>query len=234
MDTEDLTRLSAKEQLAIAKDAADSIRTSLPVELYAGSYTLKSKLPFKVASFREVLLHRSSDLADMAIELHERSELIPAFVLTRGVAETAAMMYWLHKRTGEFLISRDSDEYDQFLMKGMLGSRDGTTRHESHNVLTALDHLDGKFQGFRSAYNALCEFTHPNWSGVMGAYSMLDTEAHTLRLGKGHRKPPEAFGLKPLIASLAVIQNYYNAVGGQLMAVNEWYEDPSQQGERRA
>ena len=225
MDTVDVSTLDDAQQFALAKELATNIRNSLPKELYAGSFTLKSKLPFKATSFREVLIHRLSDLADVALELYEADRLVPAFVATRGVVETAAMMYWLYKKTTEILDSKNEDVFDQFLMKGMLGSKDGTTHHESYNILTAVDHLNKEFKGFRDMYNTLCEFTHPNWSGVMGSYSKLDTEAHTLHLGKDHRKPPLAFGLGPLIGSLAVFQDYYNALADKLKAVNDGYEN---------
>lgn len=224
MDTVDVSKLDDSQRLTLAKKLATEVRESLPKELYAGSLTLKSKLPFKLASFREVLIHRLGDLTDVAMELYESNRLVPAFVMTRGVVETAAMTYWLHKKTGEFLESKDENAYDEFLMKGMLGSKDGTTKHESYNILTAVDHLDGEFKGFRDMYNTLCEFTHPNWSGVMGSYSKLDRKAHTLRLGKEHRSPPVAFGLGPLIGSLAVFRDYYNSLADQLEAANDWYE----------
>jgi len=224
MDAVDVSKLSDAERLDLAKTLANNIRTSLIKELYAGSYTLKSKLPLKAASFREALMHRLSDLADVCIELYETDRLVAAFVMTRGIVETAAMTYWLHKKTEDFLKSKDDNAYDKFLMKGILGSKDGTSRHKSYNVLTAIYHLDGEFKGFRGMYNTLCEFTHPNWSGVMGSYSKIDTKEHILHLGKGHRAPPLAFGLGPLIGSLAVFQDYYNALADQLKTINDWYE----------
>ena len=67
----DVSTLSDDERLALAKQLASDIRSSLPKELYAGSFTLKSKIPYKASSFREVLIHRVSDLADVAVELYE-------------------------------------------------------------------------------------------------------------------------------------------------------------------
>lgn len=224
MDAVDVSKLDDPKRLALAKELATNIRNSLPKDLYLGSFTLKSKLPFKATSFKEVLIHRLSDLADIALDLYERDRLVPAFIATRGVVETAAMMYWLHQKTTDFLDTKNENAFDEFLMKGMLGSKDGTTPHESYNILTAVDHLDKEFKGFRGMYNTLCEFTHPNWSGVMGSYSKLDTKAHTLHLGKNHRKPPLAFGLGPLIGSLAVFQDYYNALADILKVVNDRYE----------
>jgi hypothetical protein len=224
MNAVDVSTLSDPDRLALAKELASNIRSSLPKELYAGAYTLKSKIPFKAASFREVLMHRVSDIAEVAVELYESNRLVPAFIVTRALIETTATLYWLHQKSCEFLEKEDEDSYDEFLMKGMLGSKDGTTKHESYNVLTAVDRLDKEFKGLRQMYDTLCEFTHPNWSGVMGSYSKLDTKENILYLGKEHANPPLAFGLGPLIAGLAIFQDYYNALADVLTAINDRYE----------
>jgi len=224
MDAVDVSKLSDSERLALAKQLASNIRGSLPKELYAGSFTLKSKLPYKATSFREVLIHRVSDIADVAIDLYEADRLIPAFIATRAVVETTAMVYWLHQRSREFLEKPDENSFDEFLMKGMLGSRDGTTKYDSYSVLTAVDRLDKEFNGLRKMYDTLCEFTHPNWSGVMGSYSKIEKEKLILHLGKHHRKPPLAFGLGPLIGSLAIFQDYYNVLADVLQSLNDGYE----------
>lgn len=223
MDAVDVSTLSDPERLALAKELASNIRGSLPKELYAGSFTLKSKLPYKATSFREVLIHRISDIADVAVDLYESNRLVPAFIATRALVETTAMVYWLHQKSCEFLEKSDEDSYDEFLMKGMLGSKDGTTKHESYNVLTAVDRLDKEFKGLRQMYDTLCEFTHPNWSGVMGSYSRIDEKKYILYLGKEHANPPLAFGLGPLIGGLAIFQDYYNALADVLKAINNRY-----------
>lgn len=224
MDIPDLSTLSDDQRLALARKIAAEIGVSLPKELYAKSFTLNSKLPYKACSFREVLIHRVSDLADASIELLVAGNLVPAFVMVRSVVETTAMMYWLHEKSKEFLEKRDENAFDEFLMKGMLGSKDGTTGHASYNILTAVDRLNKEFDGIRGMYERLCEFTHPNWLGVMGAYSVIEKEKFLLHLGKHHRKPPLAFGLAPLIASLAIFKDYYNSTAVLLKKINDSYE----------
>ncbi|MDP2606665.1 MAG: hypothetical protein Q8S00_29350 [Deltaproteobacteria bacterium] len=224
MDAVDVSKLSDEERLALAGQLASNIRASLPKQLYAGSFTLKSKLPYKATSFRGVLIHRVSDIADVAIELYQTDRLVPAFIATRAVVETTATVYWLYQRSREFLDKPDEASFDEFLMRGMLGSKDSTTKMESYNVLTAVDRLDKEFEGMRQMYDTLCEFTHPNWSGVMGSYSKIDKQKYTLYLGKEHTKPPLAFGLGPLIGSLVIFQDYYNALANVLKAMNDRYE----------
>ncbi|MGH8667447.1 MAG: hypothetical protein ACREUX_24590, partial [Burkholderiales bacterium] len=103
MEPIDVRTLSDPQRLQLAKQLALNIRGSLPLELYAGSYTLRSKIPYKAASFREVLMHRLSDLSDVAVELFEARRLVPAFIQTRAVLETTAMLHWLHQKSLNFL-----------------------------------------------------------------------------------------------------------------------------------
>lgn len=99
MDSVDVSKLSDEERLALAGQLASNLHTSLPKQLDAGSFTLKSKLPYKATSFREVLIHRVSDIADVAIELYRTDRLVPAFIATLAVVETTAMVYWLYQRS---------------------------------------------------------------------------------------------------------------------------------------
>ena len=220
----DVSKLDDAERIALARELAQNIAASLPKELYAGSFTLKSKLPFKATSLREVLIHRVSELGTVAIELYEQAWLVPAFIMTRAVVETVAMVYWLHQKVSGFLDTKDVNALDEFLMKAMLGSRDGTTKLESYSVLTAVDRVEKDFPGVRSMYNTLCEFTHPNWSGALGSYGKIDRENYRLHLGKEHSQPPLAFGLGPLIGSLAIFQDYYNDLGAKLNDLNDFFE----------
>lgn len=94
----DVSTLSDSERCALAREFAAKMRNSLPKELYAGAFTRRSKLPYKAYSFCAVLIHRESDLADAAIALYEADRLVPAFVITRAVVETTAVMYGLHRK----------------------------------------------------------------------------------------------------------------------------------------
>ena len=224
MKVVDISTLDDAGRVALACELATNFSGSLPTELLAAAFSLKSKLPFKATSLREVLFHRVTELARVAVELFEAKRLVPAFVITRAVVETVAVLFWLHEKTEEFLKNQDIEAYDDFLMRALVGSRDGTTRHESYNVLTAVDRLDKRFSGLRSAYDTLCEFTHPNWAGAMGSFSKIDHEQHRLVLGVKPSGPPVSFGLDPLIISLVVTQDYYNDLARVLGELNAYFE----------
>lgn len=224
MRSVDLSALDDGGRIALAREFVTNFSASLPKELYAGSFTLKSKLPFKATSLREVLFHRATELGSVAVELFESNRLVPAFVVTRAIVETVAALYWLHEKVSQFLDSKDIEAFGQFLTRALVGSKDGTTQVEAYNALSAVDRLDRRFTGFRTKYDTLCEFTHPNWFGVLGSYGKLDWEELTLHLGTERRGPPISFGLDPLIMSLVIMQNYYNDLAKLLSKLNEHFE----------
>jgi len=207
-----------------AKELAESMRASLPKEVYAGSLTLNSKLPFKAISFRELLIHRLSDLADVSIQLCEADQLVPAFVTTRAAVETTAMLFWLHQKTVEFNKTKEVEAFDQFLMKGMFGSKDPEGIVQPHNILTAVDHLEKKSNGFRHMYDVLCEFTHPNYAGVMGTYGWIDESKGTIYLGKQYQELPAFFAVRPLVICMELFKEYYNKLSEELKATNDYFE----------
>lgn len=223
----DIENLDDKKRLTLAKELTTNITECLPKEVDARAFTLESKIPFKATSLCEVLIHRIAELASIAVDLYEKDKLVSAFVITRAVIETVAMIYWLHEKVAEFLVSKDIQELDEFLTRAMLGSRDGTTNLESYNVLTAVDRADKEFPGFRKSYDHLCEFIHPNWCGALGSYGKIDRERFKLRLGSGVRRPPLTLGLSPLIGGLTIFEHYYNDLADLLYKMNDYLDSGS-------
>lgn len=216
--------LNDKARLRMARQQVDAIVRSLPSRVKAAALTRKSKLPFKALSLRELLIHRIADLSQCAMELYEQNRVVPAFVLTRAVMETIALIYWLHKKLSDFRESKNVKNLDQFLMKAMLGSKDGSTGLSSHNVLTAVDHVNKKFNGFRKRYDVLCEFAHPNWSGVLGPYGKINRQKMWLDLGLNKRVPPLIIGLEPFVEGLKIFIEYYNGLGSLIRGLNDYFE----------
>jgi hypothetical protein len=216
---------SEREYLVEARVFATNIFTSLPLTVEAAALTWKSKIPFKAISLREVLIHRVGELSIVAVDLYECNKLGPAFVITRAIVETVAITYWLSQRVAQFLNSKDVQKLDEFLMRAMHGSRDATTPLESYNVLTAVDKMDKEYNGFRKMYDWLCEFTHPNWSGALGAYGKINHEKYPLSLGSKNSRVSIMLGLGPFNASLKWFDHYYNNLTEQLNALNEYFEN---------
>ena len=70
-----------------ARAVTDAIANSLPDQVNPATLTLKSKLPFKVLSLRELLIHRVSALAVATVDLQDRSNHLAAAILTRSSRE---------------------------------------------------------------------------------------------------------------------------------------------------
>ena len=219
----DYSKLSHSELLTIARDSASEMFKILPKTIYLGSLTLESKLPWKAVVLRESLLHRFSDFLDAAVKLYDADRAIPAFSVTRAVMETTAMMYWLSIKAKEFSETKDVDAFDEFLMKGMFGGRDVGSPLSPYNILTAVDHIDKQINGTRAIYDILCEFTHPNYAGVLGSYTHFDVQQHITYFGKEQSKVQIEFGLIPLVACIEVFEVIYNSLASTLKEINDSY-----------
>ncbi len=198
--------------LGDAKKLVAEFKQNLPQKVDPASLTLNSKLPFKAMSLREVLLYRMTELTEEAYRLYEAKKNVAAILLTRSALETAAMLYWLHMEISGVVDRSETGSIDQYLMKALFGSKDGKGPVEAHNVLTAIQHLDRKHEKFRTYYDTLSEYAHPNWCGTSGPYSEIDMEKVVLNLGENIRAIPTLTGLVPLVASLEVFKHYYNDI----------------------
>lgn len=131
--------------------------------------------------WRQVSLRRIVDLAEGAEAFFREGRLVPGCTLTRSVVETVALHYTVwkkltaHSETGDFHGART------LLMSVVFGRRDkgDDWPNKSVNVLTAINHLDKQFPGFRSEYDRLSEYVHPGLAGGYGIY--VRTESAGLR-----------------------------------------------------
>ncbi|MFZ3016959.1 MAG: hypothetical protein WA056_00720 [Gallionella sp.] len=120
--------------------------------------------------WRQVSLRRTVDLAGGALSFFEQERLVPACTLTRSVVETAAVQYYIYKKLISYTEKPDVPSIHKLLMSAVFGRRDTEWPQQSIQVLTAIDHLDKQFPGFRSEYDRLCEYAHPNLGGGFGTY----------------------------------------------------------------
>jgi hypothetical protein len=212
------------EVLAEARQLAELIASSLPEKIAIASLPLNSKLPFKALSLRELLIHRVSDLAAASVELFEQGRLVPAVLLTRGVIETVAVAFALHRALERFVGSHNVAEFDEFLMRSLMGGRLPDWPHQATNIVTLVHHVDKALPGFESSYNSLSEIAHPNWGGVLGAFGEIDRESFELRLGQNERTSAFATGVNALSGSLMAFQHFYNDMIEMLQQTNDYFE----------
>ena len=210
-----------KKELAKAKQLSRQLSSNLPKKIKATSLSDYSKLPFKAFSLRGVLIHRITELSEVAIELFELKKIVPAIIMTRAVFETTAVLYWLYKSIKQVCATKEIGNIDEFFMKSLFGSKNEERLPESYNILTAINHTDKDFQGYRNAYNSLSEFAHPNWSGLFGAYSKLNQEKIILELGKEVGNIPLSVALPLLLGALTLFIDCYNEMETYLLQFNE-------------
>ena len=155
--------------------------------------------------WRETLLHRIVDLASVAKDMFKDGRLVPGCTLTRSLYETVAMEYYLFTKVQTAIDKRSTDEIHKIVISGFFGSRDGSSRENSLQVLTAIDHIDKKYDCIRSEYDHLCEYAHPNMKGGFGTYTKIDIPSMSVEFGQNPQKIPiVAFGLGALEIILIV------------------------------
>jgi hypothetical protein len=131
--------------------------------------------------WRQVSLRRIVDLAESAEAFFLQGRLLPGCTLTRSAVETVAIQYAVWKKLGALTDASDYRGIHSLMMSVVFGRRDkgGDWPNKSMNVLTAIDHLDKQFPGFRSEYDRLSEYVHPGLAGGYGVY--VRTEGERLR-----------------------------------------------------
>lgn len=122
--------------------------------------------------WQQVSLRRIVDLADGAETFYQERRLLPACILTRSVMETVAIQYVVWKKLSAFTDTSDFQGAHKLLMSVVFGRRDKGDDwvNKSMNVLTAIDHLEKRFPGFRNEYDRLSEYVHPGLAGGYGMY----------------------------------------------------------------
>lgn len=131
--------------------------------------------------WRQVSLRRIVDLAESAEDFFLQGRLLPGCTLTRSAVETVAIQFTVWKRLGALTDASDSRGIHSLLMSVIFGRRDkgDDWPNKSMNVLTAINHLEKQFPGFRSEYDRLSEYVHPGLAGGYGMY--VRTEGERLR-----------------------------------------------------
>ena len=136
--------------------------------------------------WRQVSLRRIVDLADGAETFFREGRLLPACTLTRSAVETIAVQHAVWKKLGALTDESDARGIHTLLMSVVFGRRDkgDDWPNKSMNVLTAIDHLNKQFPGFRSEYDRLSEYAHPGLAGGYGMYVRTEDERWRSHFGQ--------------------------------------------------
>lgn len=181
---------------------------------------LPSKLPFKLASMKELLLWRIRDLGEAASVSLIRESGVPGLTLVRSLMETVVILYDLKERALGVLDRQDLSGFDEAVMTMLFGGRVEGIPMDATNILTYVKRMDSAFEGPEDEkpigffYDHLCEFAHPNLPGLMGAYGSLDTQSQVLTMSlEGEGQWTRALGIDWLAFFLSLGLTFYDEIG---------------------
>ena len=142
-----------------------------------------AKLPFKTRTVIQSALRRNCELRDSFVLAFNQKLYAPLFILARASIETGALAWDVWRGT-ESLVDLDETsglvEFDARVVSILLGSRTGSgagdpDEYRAPNVLTIIDRLSkGDVPRLRDTYNELSEYAHPNYAGLLEAYTTSD------------------------------------------------------------
>lgn len=135
----------------------------------------KWKGPFRCWLLREAVFWRLHDLLEQSVLLHENSKTLGGRILLRSGFETLAILIYENECLQKVVNGQlDYHDFCEKTSKLLLGSRDGSTKHSSINILTILEKCDRRYPGIKHVYEALSESAHPNYEGLCTGYSKVD------------------------------------------------------------
>jgi hypothetical protein len=196
-----------------AKARTQNLSSNLPHLVDPASISYSAKIPYKLLSFREALLWRTEELSRTACDNYERQDVCAAVLLTRGVTECAAAVWYLMDLVETQVSNKKvSPDLDEKAMSLLMGHRNEPEMPQAINVLSMLDKAEKTVKGIRRGYDALSEVAHPNYPGTAGLYSEIDTINIQTRIGKDTMQSRSSAkeGLSNLIASLTMFEYAYN------------------------
>lgn len=163
-------KLTDEQSRTVIKDLIRSLQINLVDRFDGVEPTTRQRLLRLYDVWRQVSLRRTTDLADGALLFFEQNRLVPACTLTRSVFETTGVQYYIYRKLITYTEQTKPESVHKFLLSAVFGRKDKEWPETAIQVLTALDHLNKEFGGFRDEYDRLCEYTHPNLSGGYGTY----------------------------------------------------------------
>lgn len=211
-----------------AREVANAIVASLPRCVDAAALSLNSKLPFKVLSLRELLIHRVAELAVSTIDLHDQGSHLAAATLTRSILETVAVAFAVESNLHKFFHVQDVKGFDKFLMKLLIASGAPDARHPAIDITGLVNSVNKRKPGFKDSYNSLCEYVHPNWAGLLGTFGQVDPATHILTLGSSAHSSAWIISVDALCNGLEEFQRIYAALGPMTIELNSYFEARSQ------
>lgn len=142
-----------------------------------------AKIPQKIFDLLQIGLRRNLELGASFINAFNSELFTPLFVIARAVLETGCLVYEMGSRVDQ--ISKQNDktlliDFDKNVTKALLGVKStlwGGDPQEcpAFNVLSIIDRLQkSKAPELRNWYDALSEYAHPNYHGMLAVYAEIN------------------------------------------------------------
>lgn len=202
------------EKLKQARELLETIRRQLLSVVDPRDTSTKSKIPYKVACYREGLGRRIEELGRCACDSYESGDIATAVTLTRAATETAAAAWYLKDLIERQLSDGFQEDLDDKVMALLMGHRNVDDMPQAVNILSMVDRIDKLIDGFRKMYDVMSEVAHPNWSGTQHLFSKIDTERRLTFFGRDVRTISfyERTGASCLFSSLMIFDHCHGKV----------------------
>ncbi len=225
---EGLDSMEELKPLEKARLLAKAIALGLPDNIPAAALPTQSKIPFKVVVLREMLFHRVSTLATPAVSLLESGNVVSGILLTRAVMETVAVVAVIGYELKKFLVHQDIIRFNDFLTTCLLGNRrktDGIEKnYPAENIMNFIDAVTKKKKGYRTMYEELCEYAHPNFDGVLGSFGHMDGGNLTMTFGQKAGGKAVDIGADALAKALDILVRSYDGMAPNMVALARHFE----------
>jgi hypothetical protein len=211
---DDLAAANA-ELLALSKDRQS--RINLLDEPFS-----KSKIAWKVATYANAMLYRYCSLAEGVAISWNADNMLSAILSARAMSETVAMFWEFGGRFKKIADEGDFAAADNLVMHYLFGTRDKETLKENpelhaRQVLNAIDYVENTIPTFRSHYDRLSEFCHPNSWGQRGMFSDLDQKTGTAVFGQRSRDRDNfAAAIIPVLGTSMLFNRALTIVGSRI------------------
>jgi hypothetical protein len=148
------------------------IERRLPQRVLAKDVSPRAKLPFKAVLLAGTLLHRIYELARVASAAYDDQMHVGGILATRAAMESLAMLNTLHHAVVTYR-GGAPETLDALFMQRVFGSRSRADRPPAANILSDIDRVARKVKPFRSLYDELSEYAHPNDSGTASSFAQI-------------------------------------------------------------
>lgn len=149
----------------------------------------QSKIAWKVALFSNAMCHRFISLAEGVALSWNNSNVLSAVLNARAMVETTAIYWEFSRQFSRLAKERNFEAVDGLATNCLFSTRDDEIIKDkpelkARQVLNAVDLIDETIiPHFRSHYDRLSEFCHPNSSGHRVLFSQLDRETGITAFG---------------------------------------------------